>query len=117
MEEYEVIRIPVSDGTEKEFAIMDTFTVEEKHYMAVSLIAEDEIQEGVYLYRYRDAEDGDIVVKQIQDRDYPDVLFVPGSVPGAFTTGKNCRFCLQSWILITLSLSMIRLDTPEEMRR
>ena len=51
MEEYEVIRIPVSDGTEKEFAIMDTFTVEEKHYMAVSLIEEDEIQEGVYLYR------------------------------------------------------------------
>lgn len=44
------------------------------------------------------------VSKQIQDRDYPDVLFVPGSVPGAFTTGKNCRFCLQSWILITLSL-------------
>ena len=43
MEEYEVIRIPVSDGTEKEFAIMDTFTVEEKHYMAVSLIEEDEI--------------------------------------------------------------------------
>ena len=33
MEEYEVIRIPVSDGTEKEFAIMDTFTVEEKHYI------------------------------------------------------------------------------------
>ena len=61
MDEYEVISIPVSDGTEKEFAIMDTFTVEEKHYMAVSLIEEDEIQEGVYLYRYRDAEDGDIV--------------------------------------------------------
>ena len=36
MEEYEVVSIPVSDGTEKEFAIMDTFTVEEKHYMAVS---------------------------------------------------------------------------------
>ena len=65
MEEYEVIRIPVSDGTEKEFAIMDTFT--EKHYMAVSLIEEDEIQEGVYLYRYRDAEDGDIVVEQITE--------------------------------------------------
>ena len=67
MEEYEVIRIPVSDGTEKEFAIMDTFTVEEKHYMAVSLIEEDEIQEDVYLYRYRDAEDGDIVVEQITE--------------------------------------------------
>lgn len=57
------------------------------------------------------------VSKQIQGGDYPDVLFVPGSMPGAFTTGKNCRFCLQSWILITLSLSMICLDTPEEMRR
>lgn len=67
MDEYEVIRIPVSDGTEKEFAIMDTFTVEGKSYMAVSLIQEDEIQEGVYLYRYRDAEDGDIVVEQITE--------------------------------------------------
>ena len=67
MEEYEVIRIPGSDGTEKEFALMDTLTVEEQHYMAVSLIEEDEIQEGGYLYRYRDAEDGDIVVEQITE--------------------------------------------------
>ena len=67
MDEYEVISIPVSDGTEKEFVIMDTFTVEGKSYMAVSLIQEDEIQEGVYLYRYRDAEDGDIVVEQITE--------------------------------------------------
>ena len=67
MDEYEVISIPVSDGTEKEFAIMATFTAEGKSYMAVSLIQEDEIQEGVYLYRYRDAEDGDIVVEQITE--------------------------------------------------
>lgn len=67
MDEYEVISIPVSDGTEKEFVIMDTFTVEGKSYMAVSLIQEDEIQEGVYLYRYQDAEDGDIVVEQITE--------------------------------------------------
>lgn len=67
MEEYEVINIPVSDGTEKEFAIMDTFEVEGKNYMAVSLVQEDEIQEGVYLYRYQDAEDGEVVVEQISD--------------------------------------------------
>ena len=67
MDEYEVISIPVSDGTEKEFAIMDTFTVEGQSYMAVSLIQEEEIQEGVYLYRYQDAEDGDIVVEQITE--------------------------------------------------
>lgn len=85
MEEYEVIRIPVSDGTEKEFAIMDTFTVEEKHYMAVSLIAEDEIQEGVYLYRYRDAEDGDIVVEQIRNRQSISVY------PGHMKRGKAVK--------------------------
>lgn len=64
-EEYEVISIPVSDGTEREFAIMDTFEYEGQGYMAVSLIEGDEIMEGVYIYRYQDEEDGDVVVEQI----------------------------------------------------
>ena len=46
MEEYEVISIPVSDGTERDFAIMDTFEFEGQGYLAVSLIEGDEIQEG-----------------------------------------------------------------------
>ena len=62
MEEYEVISIPISDGTERDFAIMDTFETEGQNYMAVSLIEEDEIQEGVYIYRYRNADDGDVIV-------------------------------------------------------
>lgn len=33
--------------------------------MAVSLIEEDEIQEGVYIYRYQNAEDGDVIVEKI----------------------------------------------------
>ena len=45
MEEYEVISIPVSDGTERDFAIMDTFEFEGQGYLAVSLIEGDEIQE------------------------------------------------------------------------
>ena len=49
MEEYEVISIPVSDGTERDFAIMDTFEFEGQGYLAVSLIEGDEIQEGVYV--------------------------------------------------------------------
>jgi len=65
MDEYEVIRIPVSDGTEKEFAIMSTFEVEEATYIAVSLIDGDSIQDGVYLYRYTEAEDGDVIVETI----------------------------------------------------
>lgn len=64
-EEYDVISIPVSDGTEREFAIMDTFEYEGQGYMAVSLIEGDEIMEGVYIYRYQDEEDGDVVVEQI----------------------------------------------------
>ena len=62
MEEYEVISIPVSDGTERDFAIMDTFEFGGQGYLAVSLIEGDEIQEGVYIYRYHNAEDGDVVV-------------------------------------------------------
>ena len=46
-------------------AIMDTFEFEGQGYLAVSLIEGDEIQEGVYVYRYHNAEDGDVVVEQI----------------------------------------------------
>ena len=64
-EENEVTSIPVTDGTERDFAIMDTFEFEGQGYLAVSLIEGDEIQEGVYIYRYHNAEDGDVVVEQI----------------------------------------------------
>lgn len=67
MKEYEVISIPVSDGTEREFAIIDTFEVRRKQYMAVSLVEDEEIKEGVYLYRYHQAADGDVIVEEIGD--------------------------------------------------
>lgn len=67
MEEYEIISIPVSDGTEREFAIMNTFQVDGKNYVAVSLVEGEEIQDGVYIYRYTDAEDGDMIVETITD--------------------------------------------------
>lgn len=69
MNEYEVINIPVSDGTEREFAIMDTFEVRRKTYMAVSLVEDDEIKEGVYIYRYYNAEDGDVIIEEITEPD------------------------------------------------
>jgi len=67
MDEYEVISIPISDGTEREFAIIDTFEIRRKKYMAVSLVEEDEIKEGVYIYRYDQAEDGDVIVEEIAE--------------------------------------------------
>ena len=67
MNEYEVISIPVSDGTEREFAIIDTFQVRRKTYMAVSLVEGDEVKEGVYIYRYYNAEDGDVIIEEIAE--------------------------------------------------
>ena len=68
MEEYEVIRIPVSDGTEKEFAIMDTFTVEEKQlYGSVSHSRRMRFRKVCICIDTSDAEDGDIVVEQITE--------------------------------------------------
>ena len=65
MEEYEVISIPISDGTQREFAILDTFEVEGQDYMAVALVEGEEIQEGIYIYRYENADDGDLIIEQI----------------------------------------------------
>ena len=65
MEEYEVISIPISDGTERDFAIMDTFELEGQGYLVVFLIGGSEIQKGVYIYRYHNAEDGDVIVEKI----------------------------------------------------
>lgn len=69
MEEYEVITIPVSDGTEREFAIMDTFSVDGKDYVAVSLVEGEEIKDGVFIYSYTTAEDGDMIVEQIETEE------------------------------------------------
>lgn len=65
MDEFEVISIPISDGTERDFAILKTFVVDEVSYAAVALVEGDEIKEGEYIYRYTDAEDGDMIVETI----------------------------------------------------
>lgn len=48
---YDTVMITVSDGKEKEFAIMDEFDLDDKHYIVVSAVEENEIQEGLYIYR------------------------------------------------------------------
>lgn len=49
--EYETVMIPLSNGKEQEFAIMEEFDLDEKHYIVVSPVMNDEIQEGFYIYR------------------------------------------------------------------
>lgn len=63
--EYDVIQIPVSDGTERDFAIMNSFQVEGKDYIAVSLVEGDEIKDGFYLYRCENLSEGELIVEQI----------------------------------------------------
>lgn len=69
MDEYQVISIPISDGTEREFAIIDTFEIRRKKYMAVALIEDEDIKDGIYIYRYHKADDGDVIVEEISEID------------------------------------------------
>ncbi len=48
---YDTVMITVSDGSEKEFAIMEEFDLEEKHYIVVSPVEDNQVQEGLYIYR------------------------------------------------------------------
>ena len=48
---YDTVMITVSDGSEKEFAIMEEFDLEEKHYIVVSPVEDNQVQEGLYIYK------------------------------------------------------------------
>ena len=48
---YDTVMITVSDGSEKEFAIMEEFDIEEKHYIVVSPVENDQVQGGLYIYK------------------------------------------------------------------
>lgn len=67
--EFDTITIPMKDGTDKEFAIMDDFEFEGNTYMVVSEIIGDEIQEDLYIYQYRENED-DLDIIFIEDKDF-----------------------------------------------
>lgn len=66
--EYDTIMITVSDGREKEFAIIEEFDFEEKHYLVVSPVMNDEVQDGLYLYRSVET-DGALEISQIEDAE------------------------------------------------
>lgn len=65
---YETVMIQLSNGTEQEFAIIEELNYDEKHYIVVSPVQGDEIQEGMYLYRASEAEEG-LEISQIEDAE------------------------------------------------
>lgn len=48
---YDTVMITVSDGSEKEFAIMEEFDFGEKHYIVVSPVENNEVLGDLYIYR------------------------------------------------------------------
>jgi len=65
---YDTVMIPISTGEEKEFAIMEEFDLDGKHYIMVSPVEGEEILDDCYVYQAVEAEDG-LEISQIEDED------------------------------------------------
>lgn len=66
-EEYTTFTLEMSDKKVHEFAIVEEFDFDKKHYLLVSEVKEDEITEGVYLFR-DDTQGEEFFVTQIEDK-------------------------------------------------
>ncbi|MBR4082851.1 MAG: DUF1292 domain-containing protein [Lachnospiraceae bacterium] len=67
-EEYTTFILEMSDKKKHEFAIVEEFDYEEKHYVLVSEVKGDEITEGVYLFR-TESQGEDFIVEEIEDKE------------------------------------------------
>lgn len=67
-EEYTTFILEMSDKKKHEFAIVEEFDYEEKHYVLVSEVKGDEITEGVYLFR-AESQGEDFIVEEIEDKE------------------------------------------------
>ncbi len=65
---YDTVMITVSDGSEKEFAIMDEFDLDGKHYIVVSLVEDNQVQEALYIYGAVESGD-ELEVSRIEDEE------------------------------------------------
>ena len=54
----DILTITLEDGTEVDCAVLAMFPVEEKNYIALLPIDEEEDEEEVYFYEYKDSQDG-----------------------------------------------------------
>lgn len=68
LEEYTTFVIKMSDNKTHEFAIVEEFDFEEKHYILVSEVQGDEISEGVYMFR-GETKGEDFFLEEIEDKE------------------------------------------------
>lgn len=65
--DYDTFLLPMEDGSEQEYAILDDFTAGEGQYLLVSPVYRGRVSEEEFeLYRYRE-ENGDLIVECIED--------------------------------------------------
>lgn len=57
MEEYVIFTTETSTGETVEMAVIDEFEFEGTGYVAASLVEEDTIKEGIYLYKVKDGDE------------------------------------------------------------
>lgn len=64
--EYDVIAIPMEDGSELNCLVIDIFDVEGDQY--ISLIPEDDIEEGeVIIFKYQELDNEEVELTEIED--------------------------------------------------
>ena len=69
LEEFVTITIPQEDGTEQEFAIVDSFNADGSHYIVVSRVEGDLVyDDDAYIYRAKETET-DVDVEPINDEE------------------------------------------------
>ena len=80
-EEYETVVLVLDDGTEEEFAILDSFAMDEKTYVLLGLIKGDSISDDpedmLFMIDNTDdsCEEGEIILSVIEsDEEYEKVI-------------------------------------------
>ena len=70
-DEEATVTLTLEDGSELECSVLAIFPVQDKQYIAlVPMTEEDDSEEGdVYLYRFTEFEDGEIELGNIEDDD------------------------------------------------
>lgn len=68
-EEMEIITLTLEDGTELECAVMGIFEVEDKEYIALLPIGDDEEEEDILLYEYQEISDEEFELALIEEEE------------------------------------------------
>lgn len=68
-EEMEIITLTLEDDTELECAVMGIFEVEDKEYIALLPLGDEEEEEDVLLYQYKEISDEEFELALIEEEE------------------------------------------------